>query len=374
MDFGVPKEVRADEYRVGLTPTGVRVLTDAGHRVYCEKDCGDGAGFPDSEYHACGAEIVFSPEEVYGRADVLCKIKAPVPQEYNLIRERQIVGAFMHLLVAPKSLLNVLIEKEATTLCYEEMTEGKFAPLLTPASEIGGRMMPQIAARYMETNEGGRGKLLIGTPGVPAAVVGIIGGGVFGYHAALTLIQAGVAVLVLDTDFRKLQRLDRDFLGRINTLMSTDRSIRKLVSFADVIIGAAHKPGEIAPKLITNEMLKEMMPRTLIIDAAIDQGGIAESSRPTTLSNPVYTVDGVLHFCVPNLTSNVARTASRAHTNSLSPLLCQLGGASEPLKEIEEHEIFRSGAFIVEGKILHPPLHELHNQKRATATSSKEAK
>jgi len=211
-------------------------------------------------------------------------------------------------------------------------------------------MMPQIAARYLETNEGGRGKLLIGTPGVPAAVVGIIGGGVFGYHAALTLIQAGVSVLVLDTDFRKLQQLDRDFLGQINTLMSTDRSIRKLVSFADVIIGAAHKPGETAPKLITTEMLKEMMPRSLIIDAAIDQGGIAESSRPTTLSNPVYTVDGVLHFCVPNLTSNVARTASRAHT------------------------IFRSGAFIVEGKILHPPLHELHHQKRATATSSQEAK
>jgi len=374
MDFGVPKEVRSDEYRVGLTPTGVRILTNAGHRVYCEKDCGNDAGFPDGEYHACGAEIVFSAEEVYGRADVLCKIKAPTPQEYDLIREDQIIGAFMHLLVAPKSLLGALTERKVTTLCYEEMTEGDCAPLRAPASEIGGRMMPQIAARYMETCEGGRGKLLIGTPGVPAAVAGIIGGGVFGYHAALTLIQAGVSVLVLDADFRKLQRLDRDFLGQINTLISTERSIRKLVSFADVIIGAAHKPGETAPKLITNDMLKEMMPRALIIDAAIDQGGIAESSRPTTLSNPVYTVDGVLHYCVPNLTSNVARTASRAHSNALTPLLCQLGAASEPLKVVEEREIFRSGAFIVEGKILHPPLHELHHQKRANATTSQEAK
>jgi alanine dehydrogenase len=305
---------------------------------------------------------------------VLCKIKAPTRQEYDFIREGQIIGAFMHLLVAPKSLPDVLTEKGVTTLCYEEMEEDGYAPLRAPASEIGGRMMPQIAARYMETQEGGRGKLLIGTPGVPAAVVGIIGGGVFGYHAALTLIQAGAAVLVLDTDFRKLQQLDRDFLGSINTLMSTDRSIRKLVSFADVIIGAAHKPGETAPKLITHDMLKEMMPRSLIVDASIDQGGIAESSRPTTLSDPVYTVDGILHYCVPNLTSNVARTASRAHTNALVPLLHQLAAASEPLKIIEEREIFRSGAFIVEGNILHPPLHELHHQKRASKTSSQGAK
>ncbi|OGK08924.1 MAG: hypothetical protein A2Y63_03295 [Candidatus Riflebacteria bacterium RBG_13_59_9] len=374
MDFGIPKEIRRGEYRVGMTPTGVRVLVDSGHRVYCEKGCGDDAGFSDSEYNSCGADIVFSREEVYGRGDVICKIKAPTPEEYELIREGQILGGFMHLLVAPRSLIDVLVDKKITTLCYEEMTEEEYAPLRAPASEIAGRMMPQIAARYMETSAGGRGKLLMGTPGVPAAVVGIIGGGVFGYHAALTLIQAGAAVLVLDTNFRKLQQLDRDCHGHVNTLMSTDRSIRKLVTFADVVIGAAHRPGETAPKLITNDMLKEMMPRALIIDAAIDQGGIAESSRPTTLSDPVYAVSGVLHFCVPNLTSNVARTASRAHTNALVPLLQQLTSASEPLQVVEERVIFRSGAFIIDGKILHPPLHELHCMKRSPTTISEEGK
>jgi len=179
-------------------------------------------------------------------------------------------------------------------------------------------------------------------------------------------------VLVLDPDFRKLERLDRDFHGHINTLMSTPRSIGKLVTFVDVLVTAAHRPGETAPKLITKEMLKEMTPRTLIIDAAIDQGGNAETSRLTTLSNPMYIIDNVLHYCVPNLTSNVARTASRAHTNALVPLLTTLGAAAEPLQVVEEKDIFRSGAYIIEGRVLHPALHELHHQKRAGGVKPKE--
>jgi len=368
MNISVPKERQSDEYRVGLTPTSTRVLVDAGHNVYCEQKCGIDAGYSDKEYAEAGATIVFSREEVYGRGDIVCGIKAPSPEDYDMLREGQIVGGFMHLLVAPRALVDVLVEKKITTLCYEEMTEDGFAPLLSPASEIGGRMMPQIAARYMETSEGGRGKLLIGTPGVPAATVAIIGGGFFGYHAALTFLHAGANVLVLDADFRKLQRLDRDFGGHINTLISTENSIAKVLTFADVVVSAVHRYGEVAPKLIRREMLKTMIPRALIIDVSIDQGGTAETSRPTTLHDPVYVVDNILHYCVPNITSNVARTASRAHSIGLCPLLLKLGKAKDALKEIEDTEIFRTGAFIVDGKVVHEHLHELHHEKRGRSS------
>jgi alanine dehydrogenase len=364
MNISVPKERQSDEHRVGLTPTGARVLIDAGHKVYCERGCGLDAGYADKEYADSGATVVFSREEVYGRGDIVCGIKAPGTEDYDMLREGQIIGGFLHLLVAPRALTDVLVDKKITTLCYEEMTEDGFAPLLSPASEIGGRMMPQIAARYMETSEGGRGKLLMGTPGVPAAVVAIVGGGFFGYHAALTFLHAGANVLVLDTDFRKLQRLDRDFGGHINTLISTENAIAKVLTFADVIISAVHRYGEVAPKIITREMLKTMIPRSLFIDVSIDQGGTAETSRPTTLHNPVYVVDEILHYCVPNVTSNVARTASRAHTIGLCPILLKLGKAEDSLKMIEGKEIFRTGAFIVEGKVVQEHLRELHHEKR----------
>ena len=372
MIFGVPKEIMANEYRVGLTPTGTRQLILAGHQVVFEAGCGKDSGFQDQEYLDAGATIAYSREEVFGRADFIAKIKNPTPEEYSIIPDGKIIGAFAHLLLAPLSLIDTYLEKRITAICYEEMVERGIAPLRVPASEIGGRMTPQIAARFMETESGGRGKLLMGIPGVPAATVAIIGCGVFGYHSALSFHNLGINVIVLDRSIEKLRQIDRDFQGHIDTMMSNETNIQKVLSFSDVVITAAHIPGQLAPKLVTREMLKKMIPRSLIIDAAIDQGGNCETSRPTTLRDPVFVVDEVLHYCVPNMTSNVSRTASRAHSNVLVPILQRLASFTNIEEAVEKDELFRSGAYVVNGKVVNPMLSEILESKKSSARAKQE--
>jgi len=371
MNFGVPTEIMADEHRVGLTPTGVVQLVKAGHRVFCQQNCCSGAGYSDGEYREAGAEIVYSAGEAYGRADVVLKIKSPRPEEYGHLREGQMLGAFSHLFLSPISLLTTYVEKEMTILSYEEMVQNGEAPVLMPASEIGGLMMPQIAARYLETQSGGRGKLLMGTASVPSATVSIIGAGVLGYHAARSFHRLGAHVLMLDRNVRRLQQMEEVFCGEINTLMMNEHNLRKVLCFSDVVIGAAHEPGRLAPKLITRDMLKLMAPRSLIIDVAIDQGGICETSRPTTLRDPVCEVDGILHYCVPNLTSNVARTASRAHTNALVPLLLRLF-EGDPYDIVLKEPVFSSGTYILKGRIIKEELAAFYEQNRQSLASSQE--
>ncbi len=371
MIFGVSKEIMTNEHRVGLTPMGVRQLVSSGHLVTCETNCGINAGFSDEEYSSAGAVIAYSREEVFQRADVILKIKNPIPEEYSIIPEGKIIGAFSHLLIAPLALIDLYVRKQITAICYEEMTENGFAPLLVQASEIAGRMMPQIAGRFLETESGGRGKLLMGIPGVPAVTVTIIGGGVLGYYAALSFHKLGVNVIVLDKNLERLHKIDHDFRGNINTMVSNDANIRKALSFSDVVITAAHIHGQLAPKLITREMLKEMTPRSLIIDVAIDQGGNCETSRPTTLQDPVYTVDGILHYCVPNLTSNVARTASRAHSNALLPLLLRFASYESVDKAISENPVFKSGTYIAKGQILNEFIRDIYEKKKSSLNSSK---
>lgn len=371
MIFGVPKEVMAYEHRVGLTPIGAAQIVALGQQVICEKSCGEDSGFSDEEFIRAGAQIAYSREEVFQRADVILKIKNPTPEEYSIIPERKIIGAFAHLLLAPLALVDLYVQKKITAFCYEEARENGFSPLLVQASEIGGRMMPQVAGKYMENESGGRGKLLMGISGVPSATVTIIGAGVFGYNAALSFHKLGVKVIVLDSNLEKLRKIDEDFQGNIDTMASNENSIRKALGFSDVVITAAHIPGQLAPKLITREMLKLMTPRSLIIDAAIDQGGNCETSRPTTLRDPIFVVDGIIHYCVPNLTSNVARTASRAHSNALVPVLAQLIRAGSLEKAMEESGLFRTGIYIKDGEILNEVLAQIYRSKKQSLDGSR---
>ncbi len=373
MIFGVPKEVMPNEHRIGLTPIGAKLVISLGQEVIFEAGCGADAGFSDEEYKDSGAKVTYSREELFHRADFILKIKNPVPEEYPLIPQRKIVGAFAHLLLAPIALIDIYVERKVTAFCYEEATENGIGPLLVQASEIAGRMMPQVAGKYLETESGGRGKLLMGISGVPAATVTIIGAGVFGYHAAVSFHKLGVNVIVLDKNLERLRQVDRDFQGNIDTMVSNESNIRKVLSFSDVVITAAHIPGQLAPKLITREMLKLMTPKSLIIDAAIDQGGNCETSRPTTLKDPTYTLDGIIHYCVPNLTSNVARTASRAHTNALIPILSRFIAFGNFDQATKESELFETGTYIKDGEILKEPLAEVYRSKKLSLDSSRRA-
>ncbi|MCK4546993.1 MAG: alanine dehydrogenase [Candidatus Eisenbacteria sp.] len=320
MDIGVPKEMREFENRVGLAPGGVHVLVRHNCRVYVEKDAGVAAGFSDEDYVRTGAEIVYTKEEVYHRADIVLKVTQPQPDEYELFRPGQIMSCFLHLAVAPNPLVEALLEKKITTLAYElaEDEEGhKF--ILRPMSLICGRMTCQVASRHLESSMGGRGILVSGVPGVPAAEVMIIGAGQVGKNAAFMFDGIGARVTVLDLNFEALQDLDEMLGGRVQTLVATKYNLQKILKYADVVIGAAADPGgKRAPAVVSREMLSLMQDKALIIDVAIDQGGCFETSRPTHPGSPTFVEEGVIHYCVPNMTSNVARTASHMLANAIT--------------------------------------------------------
>jgi alanine dehydrogenase len=326
MNFGVPKEIREQEKRVGMTPAGAHALVREGHKVFIETNAGGGAGFTDAEYLQEGAQIVYTPEEVWGRADVVLKITPPQAPEYERLAEGQVVMAYLNLVIAPSGLVRVLQEKGITAIAMEniEDEEGTL-PVLAPMSEVGGRLAPIIAAQFLQSSYGGMGTLITGVPGVPAADVVILGAGVVGQNAVRTALGLGAHVTVLDGNPKNLKRLDELFEGRVNTLIAHPYNIEKALHYANVFIGAVLVPGERAPILVTREMVRTMRKRSVIVDMSIDLGGCVETSRPTTHANPTYVEEGVLHYCVPNVPSNVARTATHALTNATVPYLLTIG-------------------------------------------------
>jgi len=321
---GLPKEIKDNEYRVGLTPAGVRALKDAGHEVLVEKSAGEGSGFEDSLYQRAGGRIVDSAEDVWTTAELIVKVKEPIAPEYPRMREGQLLFTYLHL--APDTeLTKQLLERKVTGIAYETITDHRGGlPLLTPMSEVAGRMAIQVGAHYLEKMSGGRGILLGGVPGVPAARVVIIGGGVVGTNAAKIAVGMGAHVTMIDNNLERLRELDDIFLSKISTLASSAYMIHDAISQADLIVGAVLVPGAAAPKLVTRSMLKDVPNGAVIVDVAVDQGGCIETTHPTTHSNPTFYVEGVLHYCVANMPGAVPRTSTFALTNATLPYALKL--------------------------------------------------
>jgi alanine dehydrogenase len=354
MEYGVPKEIRDLERRVGLTPAGVLALVQAGHTVYVEKGAGEGAGFVDEHYRRAGADIVYSTAEAYGRAEVVAKVTRPTAVEHSFFRHGQIIFSFLHLSVSSPDLFEALASREITAVAYETIQEDNgLLPVLVPMSEIAGRLAPIVAGQLLMTVGGGRGTLLSGLPGVPPAATVILGAGVLGFNAVRAFLGLGAQVTILDRDVRKLQHLDDVFGGRVTTMISNEYNLKRAVDFADVLVGCILVPGQRAPVLITREMVRRMRPRSVIIDFSIDQGGFAETSRPTTLRDQTYVEEGVIHFCVPNFTAAVARTTSYAITNAALPYLLEVGehGLLEAYRRIPA---LIDGTNVYQGKLSHP--------------------
>jgi alanine dehydrogenase len=323
--FGVPNEVRETETRVGLTPSGVETLVHAGHIVYVERGAGESAGYKDEDYRTAGAQIVYSAAEAYGRADVVCKVARPTAGEHKLFREEQIICGFHNLAVASSDLVEALVQKNITAVAYETVREPSGErPILTSASEIAGRLAPIIAGSLLMQTEG-RGILLGGLPGIPRAVVVILGAGTLGSNAAHAFLGAGAQVIVLDNNIHQLRQLELATRRRITTMFANSANINRATQFADVVVGAVAVAGQRAPILISDKQVQAMKPGSIILDFAIDEGGCFATSRPTSRHQPTYVVHDVVHFCVPNMTAAVGRTASKALTNASLPYLLALG-------------------------------------------------
>jgi alanine dehydrogenase len=324
MNIGVPREHRDDEHRVGLTPAGVELLTADGHVCVVEHEAGKGAGFSDLDYQYAGARIVYSAEEAFGRSEMILKVTRPTAEEVDMLPEGCLLLGFLHLAVCKPDRVQQLLNRKVTAIAYETMqNDDGTLPVLSPLSQIAGRMAPQLAATLVQNNHGGKGILLGGVPGVPPAEVVLIGAGTSGEAAARGFLAAGASVYVLDQDITRLQRLDemRGLHGRLVTMVSHEFNIRKVVRFADVLVGAVLVPGTRAPIVVTREMVRSMKPRSAILDISIDQGGCVETSRPTTHRDPTFVEEDVMHYCVPNMTSVVARTATHAFNNAAWPYI-----------------------------------------------------
>jgi len=319
MIIGVPKEIKEKEFRVGMTPAGIRAMRQAGHPVLVEQGAGLGSGISDGEYLAAGAEICPDAASLYGRAGMIVKVKEPLPPEYPLLRPDQIIFTYLHLAPLPE-LTRVLLAAGVTGIAYEtiELANGAL-PLLTPMSQVAGRMAVQAGAHFLEKEAGGRGVLLGGVPGVAPGRVLILGSGIVATHAAQMAVGLGARVAILGRNAARLAELDLAFHGRLMTLISNQDNLASELARADLVIGAVLNPGAAAPKLIRREMLGLMQPGAVIVDVAIDQGGCAETSRPTTHSDPVFTVDGIIHYCVANMPGAVPRTSTFALTSATLP-------------------------------------------------------
>ena len=321
MNIGIPKERRPFEFRVGLPPAGVELLTQHGHQVYVEHEAGVGAGFEDRAFEKAGARIAYSLEEVFGRADLLLKVARPLKEELDWLRPGCTIAGLLHLSSSRRDKVDILLEKKITSIAYEEIEEPDGSrPVLRPLSQIGGAMAAQIAARLLQNNWGGKGILMGGVPGVPPAEAVVLGAGVVGTYATQTFLGMGAHVTVIDHNLVALQDLWDRFQG-IVTMLSTKRNIERATAFADVVVGAVLAPGQRAPILVTREMVRAMKPRSVIMDVSIDQGGCIETSRPTTHEHPVYIEEGMLHYCVPNMPGAVARTATYAFVNAAMPYI-----------------------------------------------------
>jgi alanine dehydrogenase len=321
MDIGVPRERRPDEYRAGLMPAGVELLRAMGHRVYVESGAGLGAGFSDEDYGGAGATIVYSGEEAYGRADLVLKVARPTAEELAWFRPGQAVLAFWHLASASPDNLVALQDKQITAIAYEMIrSQDGTLPVLTPMSQIAGRMAASVAAALLRNDRGGKGILLGGTPGVPPAEVVILGAGVVGTYASRAFAALGAAVYVLDRDLARLERLAA-LEPRVVTMLSHQFNVRKVSRFADVLVGAVLVPGSRTPIVVTRDMVSQMKPRSIILDIAIDQGGCVETSRPTSHHTSTFVDENVIHYCVPNMPGVLGRTATHALSNATWPYI-----------------------------------------------------
>jgi len=350
MIVGILKEIKIEEYRVSMTPAGVEIMQNHGHRVLVEKNAGIGSGFDDRSYAGAGAEIVKTAKEIYNRAGMVMHVKEPQPIEYPLIRRNQIVFAYLHL-AADELLTRAMIKTKSVDVAYETIQKADGSlPLLIPMSEVAGRMAIQEGAKYLEMRYGGEGVLLGGVPGVEPATVLVIGAGTVGAQAAKMACGLGAKVYVVDSCLSRLRYLNDVMPQNCFTLMSSPATIRKLIRGADLVIGSVLIPGTKAPKLVTRDMIKTMKKGAVMVDVAIDQGGCFETSRPTTHKDPVYTVDGVIHYCVANMPGAVAKTSTLALTNATLPYATQLAEKGWKKAMQDNHEI-RKGANIVKGAV-----------------------
>ena len=315
MIIGVPKEIKISETRVGLTEAGVRQLTHEGHKVYVQKDAGLGCLITNEAYVDAGATLLDTAAEIYGTAEMIVKVKEPLPDEYDLLKENQILYTYLHLAAEPQ-LTKVLCEKKVKAVAYETIEDERGGlPLLTPMSEVAGRMATQVGAFYLQKDKGGKGILLGGVTGVKRGRVTVLGGGVVGVNAAQMAVGLGAEVRILDVNHSRLEYLDHIFNGQVTTIYSNQQNVEESVLESDLVVGAVLLAGRKAPKLVTRAMIEQMTPGSVVVDVAVDQGGCIETCKPTSHTNPTFEINGVIHYCVPNMPGVVARTSTYALTN-----------------------------------------------------------
>lgn len=357
MKIGLPKEIKKHEYRVGMTPAIVHELTRQGHKVFVQTSAASGIGISDQDYINAGAEIVPTADDVFERAEMIVKVKEPQPEECKKLREGQILFTYLHLAPDPVQ-AELLIQSKCTAIAYETVTQARGGlPLLTPMSQVAGRMSIQAGAHCLEKPQGGSGILLGGVPGVSSAKVVVLGGGVVGTNAIRMAMGMEAHVTVLDTSLNRLQELDFQFGSKLNTVFATEDAIERKVLAADLVIGAVLVPGASAPKLIKKSMLKNMRPGSVLVDVAIDQGGCFETSRPTTHAEPTYVEDGIVHYCVANMPGAVPRTATFALNNATCPFIMALANKGYKQALLDDEYLF-NGLNVHRGQICYQAVAE----------------
>jgi alanine dehydrogenase len=368
MIIGVPKEVKDHEARVGIVPAGVKDLVDAGHKVLVETKAGSLSSMPDADYKAAGATIVARAADVWKKADMVVKVKEPIAQEIPYFRENLTLFTYLHLAPIP-DLTNELLKNKVLGIAYETVTDkNRTLPLLTPMSEVAGRMSVQVGATYLEHEKGGRGVLLGGVPGVPPATVVVIGGGIVGTHAAKIALGMGADVTIIDLNLNRLRELDDIFGGRVKTQASNSYSIAAATKRADLVIGGVLIPGAAAPKLVTRKMVSQMKKGAVIVDVAIDQGGCIETARPTTHSDPAYKVDGVVHYCVTNMPGAVPHTSTLALTNATFPYVMRLS-KNGPINALKADPGLKEGVNTYKGNLTYAAVAEAQKKKYKDVSS-----
>jgi len=362
MRIGIPKEIKQGESRVGMTPAGVAELIKHGHQVFVQHTAGEGSGFPDEAYEHVGAEILPTIEDVYAQSEMIIKVKEPIEPEYPLIRKDQLVYTYFHF-ASDRPLTEAMIKSGAVCLAYETVEEADHSlPLLRPMSEVAGRMAVLNGAYYLQKTKGGKGKLISGVPGVKPTKVLVLGGGTVGEAAARMAAGMGADVVITDISLPRLRQLGIELPANVTTLYSSDHNIRQELRDVDIVIGSVLIPGDKTPHLITRDMLSLMEPGTVLVDVAIDQGGCFETSHPTTHAEPVYTVDGIVHYCVANIPGAVPNTSTMALTNATLKYALQLADKGWR-KACEDNPALRKGLNIVEGKVVFKPVADVWGLK-----------
>lgn len=350
MIVGVIKEIKNQEYRVAMTPSGAEQMVAHGHTVMVEKSGGEGSGFTDDMYVEAGAVIIDTPAEIFEKADMIMKVKEPLASEYAMIRPGQVLFTYFHF-AADKGLTDAMIASKSVDIAYETVeTPSRSLPLLVPMSEVAGRMSVQQGAKYLEKTFGGCGKLLAGVPGVEPATVLVVGGGIVGTQAAKVAAGVGANVTIMDISLDRIRYLDDIMPANVNTVVSSPHAIRKMLPEVDLLVGAVLIPGAKAPKLVTADMIKLMKKGAVVVDVAIDQGGCLETSKATSHDDPIYEVDGVIHYCVANIPGAVAYTSTKALTNATLPYALQLADKGWK-KALKENADLAKGANIIDGKV-----------------------